>query len=614
MAKKKPSLAGFTTDQLDKLACDIVRYIEIWESDFTAMKNRIEENERLYSNSPSSVIPSKDSPLAVHIPIIKPRVSQRRSSVSQTLFSTEPYFVIAGSNNSHAAKVIEDTLQFFLSNVYFKGAFGAALKMAYKSQMSVVRVGYFHSEHGLDKSSTVGPFSGPVFDIIHPYDFSVYPYNTSFESSRWHGHRFDMMAQDIKFKMDAGEWIKHDIAISYSEMSDAAKSNTSLVSTVSVHEIDDSPQECWDGIVRIPQAKNPSMLGRYRVILHRQSRKILHIKPYDAPITWYVPITIEPDPNKVIPDDSPVQDLQGLQKVINRMVAIFITGSEMTARPPILSSTSQLGKRMKGYSPGEVIPMDRAPDARPLITGFKSENLHQLISLMRQMADSSGRVADTLTGAPSSNESTATEQQIKYQAFQVAGNDDIEGVTPALLHIAKLCLYYAKVYFESWSPIYSSLNVEDAHIFEANVTVQLRAHATNHAPATQMQFAQQMLEIMQGVPELQAIKPQLIITLLENSPLHDKQALIDQLKQLANANQTTSPMQMTEMGMTPEQAMMLTLQSAIPNAALGGHTIPISESENGYDQTQDFDPNAFLMGAMAAEQLGQDRIENTRTN
>lgn len=605
---------GLSDDALNNVGRAIRQCIEHWESSFAPMKQRIKENERLYANSPDSTTPAKGSRIAVHIPIIKPRLSQRRSSVSQAVFANEPWFVVHGSNESENAKLVEDAIQFSLENIGFKSTLGQALKIAYRSQAAVLRVGYFHSPEGLPRASTTGEFSGPVIDIIHPMDFVVYPYNSDLDQARCHGHRFDILHSDLVEKMESGDWIESDIPSIQSSISDAQRSNTTYVDMTTVAHSSDAPQKMYDVLYRTNTLSKDKVSRTYRVIMHWETMKVVHIKPYSPPLSWYVPMSVESDPNKIIPDESPVQDLQGLQKLLNRVFGSFLDGSEMSARPPILASTSVLGKKLQGYSPGEIIPMDRAPDARPMPISFNPTAYPDIISLLRQMADSNGRVADTMTGAPSSSrESTATEQNIKMQAFQVAGNDDIENITSALLRIAKLVHYYLGTYYKYWASIYTHLDIHDDAPFKANVTIKLAATSTSNAPVLQLQFAQQLLQIMQEIPELQAIKPQMLITVLENSPLQDKQELIDQLKEMSAIGQNVGIGHLSQMGVQPQDAAMMALealkqQNGNPTTTDSSIDIPGGNATEGgspLDHTQ------VMLGIMAAEALAGGRIETT---
>ena len=609
MAKQKGSTANgaslsLTEERLNKIADEICYSIDCWEQDFRPMRERIRENERLYYNSQESVTQVENDEISTHIPIVKPRLGQRRASVIQTIFKEAPWFTINAMNQSEEAKKVEGAIQFFLENASFKTHFDKACKIAYRSQAAFMRVSYLHSESGLPESDTTGVYSGPIFDVIHPTDMAIYPYNVTPELAMFHGHRFFVIHSDIIAKMDSGDWIKHDKFLpADDEIPDSRQSNTDRKSHNEVFEAKHSPQELWDGLYRTHDLGGDSRAHIFRVIIHRTNRKVLYIRPYDVPLSWYVPIAIESDAGKVIPDDSPSQDLQGIQKLIDRLFSAILTGAEMTASPPVLTANNNLGPRVKRLRPGEMIPVDRVETAKPLEMHFAMGGYGEIMGLLRQFADSAGRVSDTLTGSPSSErDSTATENNIKLQAFQVAGNDDIASLTPSMTRMAKLVYHYLGQFFVYWQKVYDHLGIkeQDRSVFDSNITIKLAAIAVSESPSVQLQFAQQMLQIMSAIPELQALKPQMLATLIRNSPLQDKQNLLDQLEMIADSQRVVTPAELVNMGASPMEASMIAMQHL--QAQMGGGQ-PMEQNGNESNTENNLEPGAILAGLLAAQTL-----------
>lgn len=569
-----------TQDQIDALGLRIANAIRAGVRAKGRLAERIALNEKLARNV--NVKPSKlpwPDAQHFHIPMLGPKLTQRKANIVKTLTGQNPMIRLTHIGDRVEVDKVERTIQFFLDIAGFREALDKAVWMAMEANQPIWRIAFQDYPEGFIRATHTGHFAGVVFDIIHPNQFVCWPATeVGVDGARFCGHAFDITVSEVKDMVRDGLLLKHDpVPTSKTTVAlvEAESSDTILDQNADSGEASDELVMLYEGLWRDKLDDDEDRL--YRVVVNEEANQLLLIEPYPYQFPWYVPMPIKKEPGKFWAEGSPAQDVQGLQLLLNSLVNEYIWGTQMNSRPAILTEGWALDESVVGYEPGEVRDVRSIGKATPVPASFSAAGYDALIQFVRSMADMATKTSDAVTGAPSvSRESTATEQNIKWTAFQIGASDDITMITPAIRRIIVVMLDQLASNFDVWYPVYrDSVPVEDVSQLQKSFVIDIAGKSPEDSPQLQSQQAQMLLQMVQAVPALgiPEVQRQLLNSIIVATTLPNKDAIIRAINQAMGAPQNmevpNAPQETNNgQGIPPELASLLQLQG-VPGDAGG---------------------------------------------
>jgi hypothetical protein len=500
------------------------------------LPERIALNERLVQNR--NVIPDKlpwPGAQHYHIPLAGPRLQQRKANLVSMITGQDPIFRLTHLGSRERVEPAEQTVQFFFDIVGWKENFDIAAQMAMETNCAIWRVTYQEYDNGYHGASHTGKFAGVVFDVIHPDLFVVYPANSGgIANSRFCGHRFDVRRAVVTQMQKTGEYLD-DVEVKGSDEPYYMDRDPDALTEVDRHVTEDSDENIalYDGIWR-DDLDGDGIEELYRVIIRESHDDLLLLEPYPLKYHHYVAMQIKREWGRFWAEGSPAQDAQGLQLLLNALVNEFVWGVQMASRPPVLTENWDLNQEsIVGYEPGEYRNVRNIGKVSPVPVQFNPNGFDFIVSLVKSFADSVTKTSETLTGAPSSSrEATATEQNIKYQAFQLGSSDDVVAITQSLRQLVMLTLNILSANFSSWYPVYGeSVLVQDVSELTRPYTIELAGKSPADSPQLQSQQAQMLLQLAAMFPQGGLPLGALLKSIVTATSLPNKEDIIRYIEQ-----------------------------------------------------------------------------------
>lgn len=472
------------------------------------LMKRIRLNEDLYQNK--NVRPARlpwRNAQHFHIPMLGPRLQQRKANIVASITSQDPVFRFSRLGDSSRSDRMEQTFQYFLDLVGWRETLDQAIELAMPTNMPIWRVSFQHHPNGYHGCCHTGEFAGLVFDIIHVDCYARWPANgCDVSECRLVGHCFEDRKAVVRQKMRLGEYLDDGPVVGsdpgISEMRDDDGVADLARPEEPATEEDDESVVLWDVIWR-DDLDGDGVEELYRVVLRETTPQIFLIEPYPHPFHCYVEMPIRREWGKTFAEGSPVHDVQGLQLLLNSLVNEFIWGMQMASRPPVLTEGWQLDSSMVGYEPGEYRNVRNLGRATPVPVQFNPSGMDFLIQAIKSFADSATKTSDTITGAAaSSRDATATEENIKFQAFQLGSVDDITAITPALRRLVMISVHLLAENFHIWKRVYGdAVPIDSVEEFHQSFIVELAGRSGQDSPQLQSQQAQTLLQLAATFPQ-----------------------------------------------------------------------------------------------------------------
>lgn len=501
------------------------------------LSDRWKLNEQLVYNK--NVPPPKlpwEGAQYFHIPLVGPRLLQRKANIVSTIASQDPVWRLTAIGDVGRAEAVEQTLQFHLDISCYREVIDRIVMLAMITNQAIVRVTFQEFPEGYLGASHTGHYAGLVWDVIHPDYFVVWPAtDNGIVSARMCGHAFDQLVGDVEHLRSTGYYMPGQklsgtgpVTDLRSDYNEDEEKQTHIASGDGRNEV----VTLWDVLWRDDLDGNGP--AWWRVILEPKSGTVLRLTPYSYTFPWYVDVSIRWEPGRFWAESSPAQDAQGLQILTNTLVNEYIWGIQMTSRPPVLTENWAL-KDLEGYEPGEYRNIKNLGKAMPVPSMFNAQGYNYIIDLIRSISDSATKTSETMTGAPAmGKESTATEQNIKFQAFQIGAADDITAMTPGLKRMILVALDMLRANFDVWHPVYrDSVMVQSVDEMSHPYTIELSGKSPADSPQLQSEQAQMLLQLAMSSPQLGIDPIALVKTIVASTNLPNKDELLRNFEQQA---------------------------------------------------------------------------------
>lgn len=518
---------------------------------------RIEANEALTHNRPVRTLTKrawKGAP-SHHIPVVGPRIQQRAAALVQTITGPDKMYFMRHLGSEQNANDVEDDLQFMLDGAAYDEALVDIITTALTANQCTVLVTFEDDPQGVSYSSMIGPYAGLKFEVIHPENFVVYPAaHPDLARSALTGHEFEMRPAEIESKQLDEMWFDEDIIASVDSLR-TRRERPSLQQDDSSGPTKDKPVTLLECLVK-HKVSDEEPERTYRVKMDPRSLAIFRIEPYEYPYSHYVTFRFYKDLNAYWCEDSPANDGQALNLLINDLMHTILVGLMFQSRQALLAKGVQKDDSLKELSPGSVIPVASLGESATISGSMPLSGFDFIISSLMTLSDAALKVPDTITGQQVNKNETATAQDIKFSGFQLMGSMDVKSIIPALRQVAMISLV---LMYDNWDQIKKTygpaLKVEDpTQLIVPGTRISIAGQEPAASPKLQQEQIMSAMQLLAQVPELHALILPLTKSYINQSSMEGKEDMVAAMTQIENVLKM-SPEELTakaaEMGINP---------------------------------------------------------------
>ncbi len=553
---------------IEKIGQNVLLDIEQSKVNTISLRDTRDQNLALYRGinlDPTPKDKNKKRP-RYSVPVMKPRINQRAANFSANLCQPDPIFTIYGLDSQTKINAQETLLAFALNNIKIEAKVRTAGKKAMLRHSAIIRVGNFNFPDGFEGAAHSGSFCGPVWDIMDPDDFAAWPnIRGSFEQTVTHGHRFEMADFVIRQKITKGEYLPDRLSGSFSGGVELKPVITGEKQDGITGAQSSRTTHIWDVLHRHILNEKTGEEIWLRVVVDCMGR-VLRISEWEHPVSWYVLMQDDDEAKGIWSETGVASDCAGWQNVLNAVVNEIVYNGMRQSRAPVLYEKGMMSSDVDGHGDDQFIEVKSLEKVMPLPVSNAVEELLMIVNMCMNFADSASHSSSTITGGGNTGpETTATEEQIKYQGFQLATSDDVAMFGDALIKAARLSLYWITYYWDEWSACYKNeIDAQQIDIeqLKAKSIITLNGQAPSQLPQQQVQTAQTVLMLLSQViadkPEFEGIKVKLMKTIIENMPLKGKEELMPLLEEMEKEADEAMAM----------QKMMAQLQAQLPPGAM----------------------------------------------
>lgn len=474
--------------------------------------------------------PDKDAPV-YPVNVCKPRLTKRAALIVQTLTAGDTFFEFKKIGDQKASAEVNQLVEWHLEVTRHDSWIRNWVKDALKYGVSHLRVQYVTDQQQHD-ATIVGPYSGPEFDVIGPADFHIWPATSKgIRAAKYVGHRLEMLMSEVKAKQKAGEFLAGTLVPHKENDKDSvAPIQQDTEAGYGDHFLDE-PITLYDGLLTSYEKGQREV---FRIVCDTNSGYVALLHKYDLGEPWYVALHSEQETGVHWPSGSPGHDQQAPQKVVTQLVNEFLWGiAARSRRAHAIAGMS--GQELANYKPNELIPIPAEAKVFPLGGDFDPTGYDILLQFFMSQADAVGSTSDTITGAPSApGDRTATEQNIKFQGFQLGGEDDVRAMSSGFITLGKVLLQTLAAYPEIWGQAYpTAFTIQDPNILLEPWIIELANMSPEDSPSMQGQQAQALVQMLGSLAQVQAVQIiilPLIKTIIRGTSLPEAEELIAQIE------------------------------------------------------------------------------------
>lgn len=535
--------------------------------------DRVTTNERFYHNRPDkpvASIPYDEAP-HYHIPTVGPRLQQRKASLVDTLLGPDKFFYLESVSSADGSQdiedAVEDDLQFLVEISGFDEVVEMIADTIMPANIAIVRHDYYQHDDGADFTSVTGPYAGFKHDVIHPFFFHAFPAHCpQIARQKLVGHDFELRVAEVQERIRKGIWIDQTVIPTTQSLRMTLKDTGKQDESTPVDK-DDLPVKLGDFLIKYAVDDN-SDEKYYRVIADTDNYNVYRIEPYEKSRPWYVAYRIYKNLNSFWSEDSPANDGQSANMMMNALVNNALWQIQYATGGIVIGRATDGQDSVKKIAPHSFIP-GKPGESTTITSNSNLSGVQFLIEFVSEMSDVALKVPDTVSGGSAKDE-TATAQQIKFQGYQLTGGQDIKALTPSFRQSAMVLL---DIYYENWSDIWQTygtrgvIKTQNAEWLKEPLSVSLAGQKPKAAPAIQQQELSSVLALIAENPEL-AQNMELMLELTEKfvnqTSIEGKEDIVKAIKRTAAGNGQWMQVidQLQKIGFTPQSLVQFISQSS----------------------------------------------------
>jgi hypothetical protein len=354
------------------------------------------------------------------------------------------------------------------------------------------------------------------WEAIDPIDVCCYPpHFGTFAAAKTVGHRWSELLYRVKADMASGKYETYcleggDDPMRMHRTFDDQGGEYDAQTTA------DEFVELWEVVTELDLKANGEY-AKYLCVLALTEEKLLSIQPYPYSAPWYVEVRTERERNRIFPNSSVMQRLQGLQLAYSDMFTALVQASFASIGPITILTGGGLMSKVTQAKPFMVLEAPADVKVQSIAANPQVGAIPQGIEKVEEVADALTGIGRNGAGQQMPPSTTATEVDAIQAAQNEAKDQYTQVVAGSVERVFRLLFEFYKVHYDDLKRAYGDKLLADPAVI-ANINPQFKVNGKNGSTTS--------LAVMQ--------KLQLLIGLIEKVPgtRYDAPKIVDQISQL----------------------------------------------------------------------------------
>lgn len=326
------------------LANRLVRNIDAWEGDLSAMLERWDTNEAMYRADPAYVaMQAVDGMEPYPVPLSRIKCDNTVGSLVSTFTASEPYATIDSANDPETDAQRERANTKLAKEAKIERALAGALWCAWLYNLGIVRI----------VPTVSKTLDGIESGWIDPRDFCIYPSKEqSALQARTVGHRFYEPRWEIERRMEEGVWAPCNVFGKAGQRDREANMAAHPMGEPSTSDAADDAPELWE---LETHERTPKGWVRLRCTICRNPARLLRVDRIGIGVSHYATFRLVDNERELLTKDSLAEATQGMGLAASDVFTAWLQTALGKATPIVAIIGGKLGpERAKRVTWGEI--------------------------------------------------------------------------------------------------------------------------------------------------------------------------------------------------------------------------------------------------------------------
>jgi len=452
----------------------------------------------------------------LEMPYSQPRQDMLTAQVCTVIGKQDPYMLSdTAAPDSNIKFVQEKVCHKFWQRAGFETKIRQASLIATDTNLTWYRIAWDRS------AKKAKPFSGLVWDVIHPKDCVLFPATVGgIPSARLAGHRFYRSISEIKSLQRSGVYFKgfEPMATGGPEQNDRSGqiANSGATAGVAGPDPEDRLVELWQVVWHWARKEGDEREWYVSTVCPATKTLYAHEPwPYSR-VPYFDTAYIMEMQDLYWPGTSVARNLSPLQDICNRMWTALYNGIMMTIAAPIFGPA--LPEKDTRFSYFSIVPTDTQVQPWAPTVSFRPEGASQALTQLDVLGDRTSRVSANSQGTVQDRQTTATESSIIAAGVATGAEEYINNFGQCLGEIADYTMELLASHFPDWENEARLLGAT-AEILSQPTNWEQNGKTPGNTPGAKLAGISQISQFAsQFGPQTGIDIYELTTTLLQNSP------------------------------------------------------------------------------------------------
>jgi|GEM_PF-1060753 len=384
----------------------------------------------------------------LEMPYSQPRQDMLTAQVCTVIGKQDPYMLSdTAAPNSNIKFVQQKVCHKFWQRAGFETKIRQASLITTDTNLAWYRVAWDRPNRNAK------PFSGLIWDVIHPKDCVLFPATAGgIPSARLVGHRFYRTIAEIKSLQRAGVYFKEidPTATGGPEQHDVSGqiANSGATPGVTGPDPADRLVELWQVVWQWARSEDKDREWFVSTVCPATKTLYAHEAwPYSRTPYFDTAYIMEMQ-DLYWPGTSIARNLSPLQDICNRMWTALYNGIMMTIAAPIFGPA--LPEKDTRFSYFSIVPTDTQVQPWAPTVSFRPEGAAQALGQLDVLGDRTSRVSANSLGSQMERQTTATESSIIAAGVATGAEEYINNFGQCLGEIADYTMELLATHFADW--------------------------------------------------------------------------------------------------------------------------------------------------------------------
>jgi len=439
------------------------------------------------------------------LPLSRTKADRIVAAVVDGITGLNPYVQVFDAGNLNAnLDDIEQDLMTLAQDAGDAAAIREGAEDAVITNAGVWRVRPFVDERPYDAAQSSDASSGSGagakvtrldWEAIDPVDVCCYPpYFGTFAAAKTVGHRWSELLYRVKADMASGRYATYDLKGG----DDPTRSHRSADDQAEGYEAQrpaDEFVELWE-VVSDLDLHDDGKYRKYLCVVALTEQKLLSIQPYPYSTPWYVEVRTERERNRIFPNSSVMQRLQGLQLAYSDMFTAMIQASFASIGPITILTGGGLMSKVTQAKPFMVLEAPADVKVQSISANPQVGALPQGIEKVEEVADALTGIGRNGAGQQLPASTTATEVDAIQAAQNEAKDQYTQVVASSVERVFRLLFEFYRFHYADLKAAYGDKLVADP-AFVLTVCPQFKVNGKNGS--TSSMIVLQKLQMLMGL-------------------------------------------------------------------------------------------------------------------